>query len=88
MNNNVDTGIAVIGRAWDDFVFGPIPFDNTFKGNTALNNPLGDLFEMVFDFADGRFEPHPDGLCPNSWKKNTYGTAVADEGCIARSTYF
>lgn len=81
-NDNVASGIAAIGRAFDGFVFDPIPADNVFKRNTALNNPQADFFEVVFDFADGQFKPDPNGLCPNTWKQNTYGAAISAEGCI------
>ncbi len=86
--DNADTGIAVVGRAFDGFVFDPIPADNTFKRNKALNNPLSDLFEVVFDFLDFEFKPDPNGTCPNTWEKNAYGTAFSAEGCIGPSAYF
>lgn len=81
-NHNFATGIAAVGRAFDGFVFDPVPADNVFMRNTALSNPHADLFEGVFDFADGQFKPDPGGACSNSWKTNAYGTAISAAECI------
>ena len=52
-----------------------------------MNNPDGDLLEVYFDVIEWQFKPHPDGICFNTWKKNTYGTAIGAD-CFGPPAYF
>ena len=75
-------GIAMMGFAWDGFLWLDIPGGNTIKSNIAENNPWADFSEIYYDLVTGEVLLHPEGTCMNTWKKNRFETEFGPPGCF------
>ncbi len=82
-NDNISTGISLLGFDFPGFLVTPIPDGNTISKNTAHGNGDFDLGEATLGFA-GFTE---GSECLNTWNENAYGTQFALNGCIAPSVY-
>lgn len=79
------SGITLFGWAYAGDLFLDIPGDNILRLNITEYNGYADLIEAFWDDYFWYYFPHPDGVCPNTWDKNRYGTQIAAAGCIPAS---
>jgi parallel beta-helix repeat protein len=82
VTGNQNTGIGMLGLAWDGFFFEDIPAGNTVRSNIVEENGWFDIFEFYFDLWTGEFLLQPEDLCMNTWEKNQFQTEFGPPGCF------